>query len=212
MPTKQLNTAIAALLVSAFSVSANAALVSVLGGTAIYDSDQNLSWLSNANAGAGSSFDDGSNTVDGRMSWVNANNWAASLSINGYDNWRLPDMDADNDGVLVDCSAASAALCLDNEYGYHFHFNGIDATNSGDFSAVQTNNYWSNTAASAAEAWLFDFTFNDGSQIATSKNLNASAWAVHEGNVGLVPLPGAVWMFGSALAGIGAMRRRRTGA
>ena len=62
----------------------SAALIPVLGGIAVYDTDQDITWLANANAGAGSSFDDGSNTSDGRMSWSNANDWAASLDINRF--------------------------------------------------------------------------------------------------------------------------------
>jgi hypothetical protein len=42
-------------------------------------------------------------------------------------------------------------------------------------------------------------------------NLNAYAWAVHEGNIGAVPIPAAVWLFGSGLIGlIGAARRKKS--
>jgi hypothetical protein len=177
----------------------SAALIPVLGGIAVYDTDQDITWLANANAGAGSSFDDGSNTSDGRMSWSNANDWAASLDINGFTEWRLPNMDINGDGTVVDCATVSANECLDNEYGYHFYNNGIDSENTGIFNSVQTNNYWSSTEFSASDAWLFDFTVNDGSQVRTSKNLNASAWAVHEGNIGAVPLPATTWLFASGL-------------
>ena len=79
--------AAAATLVVA--TSADAALVgrdingvAVLGSSVnavfLYDTDLNITWLRNANAGAGSSFDDG-NPTDGRMSWANANNWANTL-------------------------------------------------------------------------------------------------------------------------------------
>jgi len=187
-----------------------AALLPVLGGLAVYDSGQDITWLANANAGAGSSFDDGSNTIDGRMSWSNANDWAASLEINGFTEWRLPNMDLNGDGTIVDCATASATECLDNEYGYHFYINGIDTVNTGLFDSIQTNNYWSGTGYSESDAWLFDFTYNDGSQLRTSKNYNAHAWAVHEGNIGAVPLPATAGLFVSGLIGIlgSAMRKR----
>ena len=108
-------------------------------------------------------------------------------------------MDINGDGTVVDCATVSANECLDNEYGYHFYNNGIDSENTGIFNSVQTNNYWSSTEFSASDAWLFDFTVNDGSQVRTSKNLNASAWAVHEGNIGAVPLPATTWLFASGL-------------
>ncbi|HMU63228.1 MAG TPA: hypothetical protein PKD35_00935 [Nitrosomonas sp.] len=67
-----------------------APLESRLGGQAYYDPNLNITWLANANAGAGSSFDDGVNTTDGRMTWTSANAWTASLNIGGITGWRLP--------------------------------------------------------------------------------------------------------------------------
>ncbi|MBA3588920.1 hypothetical protein [Methylibium sp.] len=49
-----------------------------------------LTWLTDANAGAGSSFDDGLSNSDGRMSWTSANAWAAALVVDGVAGWRLP--------------------------------------------------------------------------------------------------------------------------
>jgi len=200
------------VLLCTFSIAppAKAALTSVLGGLGVYDSDQDITWLANANAGAGSSFDDGSNTNDGRMRWSSANAWAASLNIGGFTDWRLPNMDINGDGTVEDCSLVTSTECLDNEYGYHFYVNGIDTTNTGLFGTIPTNDFWSATASSASEAWLFDFTFNNGSQLASSVNLNAYAWAVHEGNIGALPIPAAVWLFGSGLLGlIGVARRKK---
>lgn len=68
------------------------------GGGLIYDDVLNVTWLSDANYGAGSTYDDNENgggtIIDGRMTWANANAWAANLSftsgVNVFDNWRLP--------------------------------------------------------------------------------------------------------------------------
>lgn len=197
--------------------AAQAALESRLGGLAYYDTVLDVTWLANANAAAGSAFDDGSNTIDGRLSWASAVSWAASLEVNGLTEWRLPSMDVDGDGAVEDCAVASQAACLDNEYGYHFYWNGIDDQNPAPFTEVQTTNYWSGTEAGSS-AWLFDFTFNDGSQLTTSKNFNAAAWAVHAGDVALVPVPAAGWLLAGALpmllgAGrsLGGSRGRRRG-
>lgn len=67
---------------------------------AYYDTVLDITWLADANYGAGSSYDDiginGGATTDGRMTWASANTWAANLSIVDtvnnitYDNWRLP--------------------------------------------------------------------------------------------------------------------------
>ena len=58
----------APILACGVSHSANANLVTRLDGQAFYDTELDITWLANANAGAGSAFDDGSNIVDGRMS------------------------------------------------------------------------------------------------------------------------------------------------
>jgi hypothetical protein len=69
-----------ALTVAALVVTsgAEAALVTRLGGKAIYDSVANLTLLQDANYARTSGYD-----ADGAMSWVQANVWAGSLNIDG---------------------------------------------------------------------------------------------------------------------------------
>jgi len=59
---------------------------------AYYDTELNITWLRDWNMGAGSSYDNGSSTTDGRMTWFNARDWADNLSFGGYTDWRLPTM------------------------------------------------------------------------------------------------------------------------
>lgn len=86
----------------ALSGAAQATLID-RGGGLIYDDVLNLTWLKNANYGAGSSYDNGGNTTDGRMTWGNAVAWADTLVYHDsvrnvdYSNWRLPTM-IDTDG------------------------------------------------------------------------------------------------------------------
>ena len=71
------------------------------GGGLIYDDNLNITWLQNANYGAGSIYDNadpyfGNTATDGLMSWQNAVDWTANLSyydnVRGvtYTDWRLP--------------------------------------------------------------------------------------------------------------------------
>jgi hypothetical protein len=60
------------------------------GGGLIYDDVLKITWLQDANYGAGSIYDDGADTTDGKMSWDNAVAWADQLDYGGFDNWRLP--------------------------------------------------------------------------------------------------------------------------
>src|SRR5688572_25735584 len=53
-----------------------------------YDTALNVTWLADANAGAGSPFDDGSDPLDGEMTWANAKDWAAALDVHGVTGWR----------------------------------------------------------------------------------------------------------------------------
>lgn len=75
---------------------------------AYYDTDLDITWLADANYGAGSIYDNGSipgdstggSTTDGLMKWDNANAWVANLSftdgVNVYDDWRLPTVEPVN--------------------------------------------------------------------------------------------------------------------
>ncbi len=85
--------------------------------------------------------------------------------------------------------------------------------NIGPFGSVQFGLYWSGTvyAPNTNYAWRFDF--DDGAQDVLIKSYNNGyAWAVRPGDVAAVPVPAAVWLFGSGLAGlIGFARRKKVG-
>jgi len=55
------------------------------GGGMIYDSVLDITWLQDANFAMTSGAD-----ADGRMTWSQANTWAANLVYGGYSDWRLP--------------------------------------------------------------------------------------------------------------------------
>ena len=78
----------------------------------------------------------------------------------------------------------------------------------GPFSNLQPYLYWSGTeyAPSTSNAWTFDFYY--GIQYNLNKTSGFYAWAVRPGDIALVPVPGAVWLFGGALTLLGAVRRR----
>ncbi|MBN8762875.1 MAG: DUF1566 domain-containing protein [Thiobacillus sp.] len=58
------------------------------GNGMIYDSNQNLTWLQDANYAKTSGYNS-----DGLMSWDEAMTWVSNLTYGGYDDWRLPNLE-----------------------------------------------------------------------------------------------------------------------
>lgn len=218
--------------------TADAALVGRLaatpGGTdyqAYYDDVANLTWLADANYARTSGYA-GADAV-GRMTWQAANDWASQLTVGGVSGWRLADtIDVGNDGITY----ANGNFYTGVDAGYNMtthselsnlYYNvlgnlafydtngnaaqpGWGLQNTGPFNNVQSNFYWSATeiAPSTGDAWFFHM-FN-GEQSNANKGNSLYGWAVQSGDVSAVPVPTAVWLFGSGLLGlVGVARRKR---
>ena len=70
--------------------SASAALLE-RGPLMVYDDVLNITWLRDFNYAKTTGYD-----ADGLMTWSAANTWAASLSVGGFNDWRLPTFDPNN--------------------------------------------------------------------------------------------------------------------
>ena len=124
----------AMLLVLGVVGIANAALID-RGGGLIYDEDQDITWLQDANYG-------------GHMDWDTAMTWADELEY--YDpvrdvtwsDWRLPDAGSNPQGGFN---------IISSELGYLYYIGLENAahsggfTNSGPFTNIQVGRYWSGT-------------------------------------------------------------------
>ena len=204
-----------------FSVNIDAAflgrLAATTGGTdyqAYYDEDADLTWLADANLAKTSGHD-----PDGRMIWENAVAWAESLDVAGVTGWHLPTtMQPD-----TSCSSQSdqgdsfpiqgfGTGCLGSEMGHLYNVDGITPAAPGPFSNVQSDldGYWSATeyAPRTNLAAYFDMGF--GSQHVNGKHESKYGWAVHLGDVSPIPVPAAVWLFGSGLIGLIAVARHKS--
>lgn len=205
---KYWNLALAAIVLI-ISNSANAALVSRLGGLAYYDEEADLTWLADASA-AGTT-----------MNWEDANSWAEGLNVAGVTGWRLagtlqPDLSCSSQSAL---SGSRGFDCTGSELGNLFYnvLGGVASSSITDvhnanydlFSNIQGMRYWSATeyAPNTSNAWYF--SMGAGNQSTTLKSFSYYGWAVQSGDVSAVPVPAAVWLFGSGLIGLLGLARRK---
>ena len=179
---------------SLFASTVDAALESRLTGLAYYDTLLDITWAADAR-------------IVENDTWANQTAWASTLNLGGVTGWRLPSADADSDGTVVDCSGGGVIGCADNEMGFRFWEEGIEAIVApSPFSGV-SGMYWTETNPPLSNPWYFDFV--DGHDYTNAYPHSFKfAWAVHDGDVGLVPIPAAVWLFVSALGMLGWTRRR----
>ncbi|PTQ76734.1 putative secreted protein with PEP-CTERM sorting signal [Nitrosomonas oligotropha] len=201
--------------------TANATLESRLGGKAYYDTELNITWLADANAGKGTVFDYDN---DGLMTGYFANEWVNSINIDGITGWRFPNLDRNGDRVFnVDvnsgvfdmqfndtCFNGNTSGCSDNEMGYLYWVEGITPATSGPFMNIQPYLYISENIHSGSNVW--EISFYDGSYGAQLVGNLFHAWAVHDGDVASLPIPEpqTYLMFLAGFGLLGFMLRLRT--
>ncbi|MHB8474221.1 MAG: Lcl domain-containing protein [Gammaproteobacteria bacterium] len=186
---------------------------------AYYDTALNITWLANANY-AGTT-----------MVWTTANSWAASLNINGYTGWRLPTTtdtgtpgcnfaySGTDCGFNVDTASSELAHMFYTTLGDKAYYSssgvpsqpGFGLTNTGPFSNLQASGYWSATEYAPNAIYAWTLSFYSGGQGYANKIIPMYAWAVHSGDIAAstVPMPAAVWLFGSGLGVLAGVSRKR---
>ena len=218
------------VLVLGLTAPAQATLID-RGGGLIYDSDQDLTWLQDANYAKTSGHD-----ADGAMTWDAAMAWAGGLSYGGFTDWRLPTVtDIGNDGCNGSYSGTDCGYNVNTsgqELAYLWYDildniaycdtsgncpqSGSGVTNTGPFTNLQSRSidyfwafYWSGTEYATNPDWAWRFGTGEGGQDRNLKDNKFYAWAVRSGDV--VPEPGTVLLLVTGLAGMlgfGRMRRR----
>ena len=208
MNTKFLTTA--AVLAFSLSTGAQASLVARTGGM-VYDTINDITWAADANLAKTSGYD-----ADGQMTWANAVAWADQLTLGGFTDWSLP---TTVPAVpYYNQTGSQMGDLFYNQLGGAARKN-IATTHNDNynlFTHVQSYVYWSSSEEGFycgggdcvpnpgyyGHAWYFD-TY--GEQFFTVKEAPFFAWAVRPGDV---PVPGAFWLFGTALVGLIGLKRR----
>jgi len=126
----------------------------------------------------------------------NALDFAANLNFQGFIDWRLPSVDIDGNGIIIDCRFSSEIECRDNELGYMWRhnlggepFGDPIIGDQGPFQNVQIL-HWSNTflETDPSLAWALSFRFGTAQRIALDV-IVSSPWAVRDGDVIDTPIP-----------------------
>lgn len=182
------------------------------GGGLIYDTVLDITWAQDANLclTLGNCI---SNRTDGRMTWPDANQWAANLVFRGVDNWRLPILEP-FEGVCTPCPVneyqhmyvenLNATAALEDKTGNQVGDGGVTLTN------IQLFGYWSSTEHEGVPDRAGVFAFEFGSSTDDPKHFVHSAWAVRDGDVlAPVPEPATLFLFGTTAAGLGLARWRQ---
>ena len=189
---------------------------------AYYSADLDITWLADTSLAASNTFGVvGINPTTGIMTWNTANSWIAAMNADGgtgylgINTWRLPNVDVNSDNTLVYCNGNNDAACVDNEMGYLYWEQLIWNGAPDPFSNINTPfTYWSGTTYESfpAQAWIFNFNNGTQSPILKDDGFSPSyAWAVFDGDIAAVPVPTAVWLFGSGLIClIGIARRKKS--
>ena len=117
--------------------------------------------------------------------------WMAHLFYNTLDN-----------KAFCDPLLSTVSTCSRLESGWGL-------SNTGPFSNLRPDYYWSGTAYAPRADYVWTFVFDSGWQGTHLMYGGYHAWAVSPGDsLAVVPVPGAVWLFGSALGLMGMMRLR----
>lgn len=184
-----------------FASSVPAQLLSRAGGAMVYDTEQNITWLADANYSATQYKQSCGKlgSVDGKMPWPEAMRWANNLVYAGYSNWRLPktppvDLSCDE----KDPVGAYGYHCTGGEMGHLFY--GVNEHGLGGQagqSIMRTHNanyslfsnfssfgvYWLETEFAPLAQIALNFHTRNGFANANSKSVSLIPWAVRDGDV-----------------------------
>ncbi len=223
-----------ASLILAMSFTSEAALLSRAGGSMYYDTVLDITWLADANYAYTSGYvAEGVEATSGKMNWNAAVQWADQLVFGNYDDWRLPTALPVNGVDYVNDLSYDGSTDVgynitspNNELAYMFAVNlgnlsyydvngngpqdGSGLVNTGPFTGLHNYYYWTGTALPGVANYSYGFSNIVGGQRMYYQPSLHYAWAVRDGDVATVPIPAAIWLFGSGLLFIRMLNGKRS--
>jgi len=167
-----------------------------------------------------------------QKSWASGLDSALTINLDGYtvdwenNSWRLP---MTVDGYYIwgyDGSTTAGYTITSSEMGHLYYEelgnlgeydtsgnpqSGYGLKNTGDFDNLVASWYWSGTEYASVQNNAWNFVMDYGIQNYFYKEVNAYGLAVRSGQVSAVPVPGAIWLFGTGLAGLSVLKKRKKG-
>ena len=181
------------------------------GHEGVYDDVLDITWLADANLSSSNNY--GHSFTQFGSHWNVANNFIDSLnsiSYLGHDSWRLPGGSCQGSGCGENIGYISDELLFHHYQNFEslensHMINGLNILNISLFSNVQSH-YWTSTK----HGYVSPIRYSWGGQNLVYINGPSHTWPVHDGDIGLapVPLPAGIYLFLSGLVGLGLLRGR----
>ena len=218
MNKQSIYSAIAASVLAFTHASTNAALTPQLGGDVLVD-DLGIMWLADMRLADSQAFwlTTGIGT-NGEMNWFTANTWIDAMNAHNsglgwldFNDWRLPtttvpDASCSTPGSSTGtgCAGSEMGHLYYTEFGLSAGTNASTAAATAGFSNLATGEfYWSGTLDGPS---AYDFHFGNGAQATLGRGFLLFVVPVRTNTV---PVPAALWLFGSGLLGLVGMARRK---
>ena len=223
MNKQSIYSAIAASVLAFTHTPTNATLTPQLGGDVLVDDDLGIMWLADMRLADSQTF--GLTTgigINGEMNWFTTNTWIAAMNAHngglgwlGFNDWQLPTTAVPDAsctpsgasqpaGTGTGCTGSDMGHLYYTEFGLSAGTNASTAAATAGFSNLATGEfYWSGTLDGVNG---YDFSFGSGSQATLGRGFTLFVVPVRTNTV---PVPAALWLFGSGLLGLVGMARRK---